>query len=175
MKVPIFTLSNMLWWKFAKFLMSFLKAQVSFPSNVASIFSAIKQNSPTLFLAQTYTLFKRSSLKCKFLRLSFFNVLTQNSPVKFKLIHFLLWIKGSHQSPNFLTFQCSGENFLNSSCHFWKYKSVFDQVLHQSSVPSNIYNSSILYLAQTLYTMVKGSPLKCKFLTGLQTKLTPWS
>ena len=49
--------------------MSFLKAQVSFPSNVASIFSAIKHNSPILFLAQTlYTLFKRSPLKCKFLR-----------------------------------------------------------------------------------------------------------
>ena len=56
-------------WKFAIFLMSFLKVQVSFPSNVASIFSAIKHNSPILFLAQTlYTLFKRSPLKCKFLR-----------------------------------------------------------------------------------------------------------
>ena len=29
--------------------MSFLKAQVSFPLNFASIFSAIKQNSPVLF------------------------------------------------------------------------------------------------------------------------------
>ena len=68
-KVPIFRLSNMLWWKFAKLLISFLKAQVNFPSNVASIFSAIKQNSPILFLAQTlYTLFKRSPLKCTFLR-----------------------------------------------------------------------------------------------------------
>ena len=59
----------MLWWKFPKFLLSFLKAQVSFPSNVALIFSAIKQNSPILFLAQTlYTLFKKSPLKCNFLR-----------------------------------------------------------------------------------------------------------
>ena len=39
----------MLLWKFAKFLMPFLKAQVSFSSNVASIFSAIKQNSSILF------------------------------------------------------------------------------------------------------------------------------
>ena len=31
----------------------------------------------------------------------FFTVMTQNSPVNFKLIHFLLWIKGSYQSPNF--------------------------------------------------------------------------
>ena len=36
-------------WKFAKFLMSFRKAQVSFPSNFASIFSAIKHNSFVLF------------------------------------------------------------------------------------------------------------------------------
>ena len=145
--------------------MSFLKAQVSFPSNIVSVFSAIKHNSPISFLPQTlYTLFKRSPLKCKFLDFrvlepnflkflmsilnwpvnsssdlaSFFIVMTQNSPVNFKLIHFLLWIKASHQSPNFLTFQCSGENLLNSSCHFWNYMSVFDQVLHQSSVPSNI-------------------------------------
>ena len=129
--------------------MSFLKAQVSFPSNVASIFSVIKHNSPILFLAQTlYTVLnvlKRSPLKGKFLRFSSaraklrqipyvnfeltsqffykFSIIlhcheTQNSPVNFKLIHFLLWRKGSHQSPNCLTFQCSGENLLNSSCHF---------------------------------------------------------
>ena len=55
---------NVLWWKFAKFFMSFLKAQVSFPSNVASIFSAIKHNSPIPILAKTlYTFFKRSPLK----------------------------------------------------------------------------------------------------------------
>ena len=57
--------------KFVKFIMSFLKAQVSFPSNVASIFSAIKKISPILSLAQrSCTLTKRSPLKCKFLRFS---------------------------------------------------------------------------------------------------------
>ena len=51
--------------------MSFLKAKVSFPSNVASIFSAIKQNFSILFLAQrSCTLTKKSPLKCKFLRFS---------------------------------------------------------------------------------------------------------
>ena len=34
---------------------------------------------------------------------------THNSSVNFKLIHFLLWIKGSHQSPNFENFKWSGE------------------------------------------------------------------
>ena len=45
--------------KISKSLMLFLKAQASFPSNFASIFSAIKHNSSVLFLAQTlYTLVK---------------------------------------------------------------------------------------------------------------------
>ena len=108
-----------------------LEITSSFTSDFRSIFSAIKHNSSTLFLAQTlYTLVKNSSLKYKFLRFlswskfvkflmsilnwqvnsfsnftSFFNVMTHNSPVSFKLIHFLLWIKGSHQSPNPLTFK----------------------------------------------------------------------
>ena len=76
-----------------------------------------------------------------------------NSLVNFKLIHFLLWIKGFHQSPNFETFKCSGENLPNSSCHFWKYKSVFLQILHQSSVPSKLtpiyfFSSNIIYFGQ---------------------------
>ena len=73
----MFRLPNMLWWKFAKFLISFLKAQVIFPSNFASIFSAIKHNSSILFLAQKlYNLVKSSPLKCKFLRFSIARVKT---------------------------------------------------------------------------------------------------
>ena len=41
-----------------------------------------------------------------------------NSSVDFKVVLFQLWIKGSHQNPNFETFKCSGENFPYSSCHF---------------------------------------------------------
>ena len=93
--------------------------------------------------------------------------MTNNSDVNFKLIHFLLWIKGFHQSPNFETFKCSGENLPNSSCHFWKYKSVFLQILHQSSVPSKLtpiyfFSSNIIYFAN-----LKSSPLKCRFLRFL--------
>ena len=65
---------------------------------------------------------------------SLFNVMTHNSSVDFKLIHFLLCTKGSHQSSNFNTFKCSGENLANSSCHFPNHKSVFLQILHHSSV-----------------------------------------
>ena len=89
------------------------------------------------FLAQTiYTLLKWSTLRWTFLRLSgawvkirqflmsilkrqvncssnfasFFNVMTHNSFVNFKLIPFLLWIKRPQQTPNFETFKYSGEN-----------------------------------------------------------------
>ena len=111
--------------------MSFLKTKVSFPSNVSSIFSAMRQNSNTLLLAQILYTKKGSPLSTnlwdfwvlwsKLVKLilsilnwqvnsssnlvSFCIVMTQNSPVNFELINFLLWIKGSHQSPNFQTFE----------------------------------------------------------------------
>ena len=58
------------------------------------------------FLAQTFNnLVKTSPLKCNSFSdfLSFFIVMTHNSSVNFKFIHFLLWTKGSHQSLNFET------------------------------------------------------------------------
>ena len=118
--------------KFAKFFMSFLKTHVSFPINFAPIFSAIKHNASILVLPQKlYTLVKSSSLKCIFFRFpstrvkirqiphvnfeltsqfffKFWIILhchDNNLPINFKLTYFLLWIKGSHQSPNFYTFQ----------------------------------------------------------------------
>ena len=65
-------------WKFVKFLMAFLKGQVSFPSH--------------------------------FMR--------HRSSLNFKLVHFPLWIRWSHQNPNFETFECSGKYLPNSSCDF---------------------------------------------------------
>ena len=144
--------------------------QSSVPSNITPLY---------YFSTQTlHTLVQRSPSKCKFLRFlsarvkihqslstlkqqvnssssfaSFFIAMTINSLVSFKLTHFLLWIKESHQSPNFETFKCSGENFPNSSCHFWKQKSVFLQILHQYSVLPNItplyfFRSNIIYFVQ---------------------------
>ena len=52
-------------------VMSFLKAQVSFPSNFTSVFNTIEHKSSVLFLAQPlYTLVKSSPLKCKSSRIS---------------------------------------------------------------------------------------------------------
>ena len=76
---------------------------------------------------------------------SFFIVITHNSPVSFKLIHFLLCIKGSNESPNFENFMCSGENLPNSSCHFPNHKSVFLQILHHTLVS---WNKTPLYFFQ---------------------------
>ena len=65
---------------------------------------------------------------------SFFSVITFNSSVSLQLMHFLLWTKGSHENTNFDTFKCSDENLPNSACHFPNHKSVFLQILHDSSV-----------------------------------------
>ena len=86
--------------------------------------------------------------------------MTHNSSVNFKLIHFLFWTKGSHESPNFDTFQCSGENLPNSSCHFPNHKSVFLQTLHHSSVswkitPLYFFKSNVIYFAQNEPTKVE--------------------
>ena len=65
---------------------NFQKAEVSFPSNFASVFSAIKHNFSILFLAQTYTLVKSNLLMCKFLRFSSARIKTCQVPhVNFEL------------------------------------------------------------------------------------------
>ena len=93
---------------------------------------------------------------------SLFIVMTHNSTVNLKLIHFLLWTKISYQSSNFDTFKCSGENLQTSSCHFPSNKPVFLQILHQSSVSWKItrlyfFSSNKIYFAQK-------EPIKWKFL-----------
>ena len=130
-----------------------------------------------------YTLVKSSPLKCKFLRIfsaqvkireithvsfkltsqlhhsSFFRTL--NSHVNLKFMHFLLWMKGSDQSPKFKAFECSVENLSNSSCHFWKHKSVFLQFLHQHWMPSDI--TPLHFLAGTLILWSKAAQYSVHF------------
>ena len=89
--------------------------------------------------------------------------LPQHINLNYKLIHSLLWINGPNKSPNFETFVCFGESLPNSSCYFPNYKLVFfSNFTSLSSVMKG--NSSLFFLAQTLYTLVKSSPLKCKIL-----------
>ena len=84
---------------------------------------------------------------------SFFIVIIHNSSVYCKLIHFLFWIKGSHQSSNFETFECSGKNLPNSSSHFPNHKSVFSQILRHYSIspkktPLYFFHSKNIHFAQ---------------------------
>ena len=164
-----------------QFLVSFLEAQVSFLSNFASIFSAIKHNSSTLFLAQTlYILCLRIQLKSIFFRVksfrvkilkwpvnsslnfaSFFIVVTRNFAVNFKLKHSLLWTNGSHESPNFDTFKWSGENLPNSPCHFPNHKPVFLQILHHSSSVSLKITPLYFFSSNNIY-FVQKEPIKVK-------------
>ena len=83
--------------------------------------------------------------------------MTHNSPVNFKLMHLLLWIKGPNKCPKFQTFECALLKICQIlhviSCHCQFFKSVFLQILHQSSVESNItllyfFSSNIIYFGQ---------------------------
>ena len=87
----------------SKFPMSFLETQVSLPSNVASIFSAIKQFPYTPFSSSITYLVQKKLIKMKIFEI--FEYSGQNSSntscqfwlksqfflINFKLIHFLLW------------------------------------------------------------------------------------
>ena len=84
---------------------------------------------------------------------SFFTVMTHNSSVNFKPVHVLLWTKGLLQSPNFETFESSGENLLNSWCHFSNHKSIFLQIFHHFSeswniIPLYFLSPNIIYVGQ---------------------------
>ena len=94
-------------------------------------------------------------------------------------MHFLLWEKASHQSPNFNT---SGENLPNSSYHFPNYKSVFLQIVHGTSISSKItplyfFRSKVIFLAQnrpikvqvfeTFECSNQNPPNSCHFLNNI--------
>ena len=88
----------------------------------------------------------------------FFIAMTHNSSANFKVIPFLLWTKGSHQSPNFDTFKWSGENLPNSPCHFPNHKWVFLQILYHSSVSWKITPLYFFYLNNIYF--VQKMPIK---------------
>ena len=77
----------------------------------------------------------------------------------------LSWHITPHQSPNFETFKCSGENFPNSSC-FLNHKLVFLQILNQSLVSWKI---TPLYVFRS--NIAKKNQSKCKFLRLLSAQI----
>ena len=91
---------------------------------------------------------------------SFFIVMTHNPTVNFNLILLLLWIEGSHQSPNFDIFNYSGENLSYSSCYFPNHFS--SNIASLFRVMKN--NSSVFFLGQTINTLHNRNQWNCKFL-----------
>ena len=88
---------------------------------------------------------------------SFFIVMTHNSS---KLIHFLPWIKGSHQSPNFETFKYHVMSF--SKVKFSKWPHVIFQRTSQFSNFASLcsvmkHNSSVLFWVKCYVLCTKGT------------------
>ena len=86
--------------KFVKVFISFLVAQVSFPSKFASVFSAIKHHSSVLLLAQKFWSKKKIYIYIYF---------CQNQPINVQI---------------FEIFECLRQNLSNFSCQFWTEKSL---------------------------------------------------
>ena len=96
----------------------------------------------------------------------FFIVIIHNSFANFKVMLFLLWTKGSHQSPSFDIFECSRENLPNSSSFSKRNKPVFLQILLHSSMSSKItlfysFSSNNIYFGQN-------EPIKVKMFDNLE-------
>ena len=92
---------------------------------------------------------------------SFFSVITYKSSVSLQLMHFLLWTKGTNQSADFLDFLVLGSKLT-------KFLSFLRQNLNFSSNFAPLFDimrhiSSILSLAEILYTFSKSNLSKYKF------------
>ena len=92
---------------------------------------------------------------------SFFSVITCNSSVSCSSCIFYFGQKNPMKIPILTLSSGSDENLPNSSCHFPNHKSVFLQILHDSSVSWNMLLCT--FLGQTLYTLHKRDQSKCKF------------
>ena len=137
-----------------KFLMSFLKAQVSFLPNFASIFSDIKHISSVLFSSNTLYFGQMQLIKVQIFEIfecsdenlpnssyhfpnhmPVFLQIFNDSSVSWKItpLHFFRWEvmyfarEGPIKVQIFETFECSNQNLPNS-CHFWNNKTVFLQI-----------------------------------------------
>ena len=89
-----------------------------------------------------------------FLQMFLFSVM-KDTPLKgtFPALGFSTLSKRIPSKSTFWEFECSGQKFPNSYCHFWKHNSVFFQVLYQYSVSLSITHLyfiswSIIYFGQ---------------------------
>ena len=132
-------------WKFVKFVMSLLKTGVNFHCSKFKI--------QGLKFVKFWSQFWNDNSSSNFA--SFFIFLIHDSYVNFKVIHFLLRMKESHQSPHFETFEWSGKNLPNPSSHFSNQTLVFLQISHHCLVSKN--NSSVPFYLKHYILSSKGA------------------
>ena len=117
------------------------------------------------FVEFLISILKRQVSSCSIF-VSFFIVIAHSFSVNFKLINFLLWTKGSHQSSNFDTLECSGENLTNCTCHFPSNKSVFVQILHHSSLSWEI--TPLYFFSSKNICFAQKEPIKVKIFESFE-------
>ena len=181
---------QVLWWKFAKFLMSFSKRnkpviiQILHHSAVSwKIIPLYFFRSNNIYFAQKELMKMKifetfewsgqilSNTLCQFWNdKSILLQILYHSSVSWKIIPLYLFsssnIYFAQNEPIkmtiFETLKCSGQISSNSLCQFWNDKSIPLQVFYPSSVLWKII--PLYFLAQTIYTLLKRSSLKWKFL-----------
>ena len=85
---------------------------------------------------------------------SFFIVMTKNFPVNFKLTQFLLWIKGSHQTPNFRLSKVLWWKFaiiphiIFESTSQFSFKCCISIQCHKTKLLYTFFRSNIIYFGQ---------------------------
>ena len=92
----------------------------------------------------------------------FFIVMTQKSPVNFKLIHFLLWIKGPNKSPNCYTFERALVKICQIPHVIFQTTSQFFFKFYMTLQCHGRY-LLCTFLGHRLYTLHKRDQSKCKF------------
>ena len=107
------------------------------------IFKRQVDSSPNF--ASLFSFMKGNSSVLFFISKNFY--FAQKEPIKVKI---------------FGTFKCSGQNLSKFLCQFWNDKSIPLQILHRSSISWKI--TPMYFLAQTMYTLLKWSAVKEKFL-----------
>ena len=121
---------------------------------IFEIFESLGQN----LLNSSCQLWNRKSVLFQTLHHS---SLTQNSSLSFKLIHFLLCIKGSNESHNFENFVSSGGNLSIRHVIFQTNIGFFFQNLHHTLVSWNI--APLYFFSWNIKYFGKKQPIKVSF------------
>ena len=185
----------MLWRKFAKFLMLFSKAQVSFCSNFGSLSSVMKGNSSVLFQVKHY---RKGPIKKQIFET--FESSDQNSPNSchfwnrksvFRQIFYQSWVP-SNVTPLFLLnwsiiyfgqkqpikvqifeiFESLGQDLLNSSCQYRTSQFLFKFCIFLHCHNKNFLNLKLIHFLLGIKVTHKSSNFEFQILSQVLSKFT---